>query len=137
MTGGPARPQPEAGATLVEFALVFPFFLLIMGFLFYGALYLTYGALAQHAALAAERAVTIPCGPPVTRCPTPAQAADKAGLFLPSPAVHPQPSAPSAGDVVTVTLTYSSLPGLSAVRSFLPFLPGSTTIVRTVQGRME
>lgn len=156
MTAPRRRTVPaEAGAAAVEFALVLPLLLLLLGFLLYGALFVGYTAVAEHAALAAERAAILrqpdgsylacptfdPASGPCRQLQRAAAAADL-GL-LPAPSVttaqrtlgaHPEP-----GDTVTVSVRYTAVPGLDAVRSLLAFLPGVVPdhIRHAASGRLE
>lgn len=140
---------------MVEFALVFPMFLLIVGFLLWGALYAAGTALAEHAALATEHLAILrqldgsflSCptfDPNNSACATLQQAASTADLgLLPPPSVTAvqslQGNQPEPGDVVTVTVTYSSIPVLDAVRPLLAFLPGvaSDSVHHAASGRLE
>lgn len=151
----PRRLRRDRGAAVVEFALVLPFFLVLIGFLLWGALYTTYTALAEHAALATEHAAILrqldgaflncpTFDPTSSACKTLQNTASAADLgLLPPPSVTAvqttQGNQPAPGDVVTVTVSYASLPGLDAVRPFLSFLPGVApdSVAHAASGRLE
>ena len=143
------RSRDDRGATAVEFALVVPLALLLIGSIVTFALHMTYSALADHAARVALKKAVIRTS---AGYPTEAQvrqtAADlfAAGL-LGSPTdldmTRGGGTAPvGQGDTVTIRVTYD-LPAVRSAAGLVPFaglrdrLVDLATVSRTAEGRAE
>jgi Flp pilus assembly protein TadG len=128
--------QQDAGAVAVEFALVFPVFLAIVGFMLAVGLRAIYVALAEHEVREAAREASIrttssPVSPypdQVDRTALCADAAPPIGGVRYTPASDcsvvnlPATSSPGEGDVVTVTVTWR----LPMLESFFGWVPGTS-----------
>jgi Flp pilus assembly protein TadG len=139
----------EAGATAVEFAIVFPVVLMFILFAMYGGFIVFYGAVADHVARTVVRQVSIPTSSTGSTYPdqgtsggaTVRDDANKAASgLLPGPtdvSVTSARDAVNPGDEVTVTVTYKpgALGFLSRVMWFLP--DANDSITRTATARRE
>ena len=132
----------EEGATAVEFALIFPLVVLVCFFALYCGLFFFYSAVADHVARTVARQVSIPVGATGTTYPdaNPAtvvsDAKSAAGSLIPNPsaaiATSSPTGTPSAGDLVTVSVTYK-LPVISG----FPGFSSLATITRSASERRQ
>lgn len=152
----PDRSRRQRGAVSLEFALVFPVALALLGMIIYLGLYATYSGLAEHGVRKAARFASIRSlasgeYPTTTAIQTVGAKVDALlgtpltvqvkGRGGPGPLGTIECFLSGAGrrcrdgDIVTVTATYDA-GALTAIGAALPFVPGGT-ITRTATARFE
>lgn len=136
----------DRGATAVEFALVAPVALFLIGAVLVFGFYGVFNAIAQNAVREAARFASVPSDPFAAIYPD--DGAVYAHLVSEAPSVMGAPtsftvtrvggSVPGNGDIVTVTATFDT-PVLDALEGLLQGagLGGLTEITRTASARME
>lgn len=149
------RPRRQRGAVALEFALVFPMALALLGAIIYLGLGATYSGLAEHGVRNAARygaikslsSGTYPTDAeirtigakvnPLLGSPTTVTVTRK--TVLAGSQVNCVLTGPGKrcgdGDVITVTATYDA--GALKAIAAIPGLPGGGTIVRTATARFE
>lgn len=141
------RRSDETGAAAVEFAILVPLVILLVGLLLFGGLYALYANTIDHAASEAARYASIRQGAS-TSSPFPDAAEIEAHVndeILPAfvPDAHVTltslSSVPNEGDRVTVTVEVDDLPVLDAAAVFLRAvgLSGIDDISRTASARRQ
>jgi Flp pilus assembly protein TadG len=164
LTGSTTVNRRDQGATAVEFAIVLPVVLAVMFFGLYGAMYVFYGAVADHVARSVSREVSIPMQETGSGYPDQATnggegtvnayAKNAAGTLLPNPTcvvstwnsnaqptsapcANSQPAGtPQEGDLVTVWVTYK-LPVLDELASMIPGMSSIDSITRSATERRQ
>lgn len=138
--------RDDKGATAVEFALIAPVALFLIGAVLTFGFYGVFNAIAQNAVREAARFAAVPADPYAGVYPD--DGAIYARLVSEAPSVMGAPtsftvtrlggSVPGNGDIVTVTATYDT-PVLGALEGLLQGagLGGLTEITRTASARME
>jgi Flp pilus assembly protein TadG len=143
------RTRHDAGATAVEFAIVLPLLLTLIGSLLALGLHMTYAALAQHAANIGLRTAVVPTagGGYPSDAQVRARLASSLGGVLPAPQPEPVLDDPATGsrrqgDPLTVRVTYQ-VPVVSAAARLVP-VPGLRSafdalgsVTGTARGRRE
>jgi Flp pilus assembly protein TadG len=138
--------RSERGATAVEFALIAPLVLFLIGALLALGFYGVFNAIVQNAVREAARFAAVPVDPYADLYPS--EDAVRAHLVAEAPSVMGSPSSfalrrtggssPGNGDIVTVTVTYRT-PVLSSIKGLLQGagLGGLIEISRSASARME
>jgi Flp pilus assembly protein TadG len=138
--------RSERGAMAVEFALIAPLVLFLIGALLALGFYGVFNAIVQNAVREAARFAAVPVDPYADLYPS--EDAVRAHLVAEAPSVMGSPSSfaltrtggssPGNGDIVTVTVTYRT-PVLSSIKGLLQGagLGGLIEISRSASARME
>lgn len=143
MTSRAARTRREEGATAVEFALVLPVFLLLVGGVLALGLRMFYSAVAEHSVRQGLREATVPQGGYSSAEEVRAAVANSAkGVLSPDAFECSGCGSGQQGDEVTVTVTYE-IEAVTAASKLMPvpFLQDAferlATVTTSAEGRLE